>query len=103
MHCPKKRRDLSIREVEQETVILDRVNNRIHKLNETGSFIWSNIDGKTTIDQLAKLLAEEYAVDSICAKHDVTCIIDELRRLDLLDSTDENTARLVRPAQFDRE
>ena len=35
----------------------------VYTLNETGAFIWELIDGKKSVSDLIKALAEEYKID----------------------------------------
>jgi hypothetical protein len=43
----------------------------LYTCNETGRFIWENIDDTSTVDSLAALLTENYDIDAETAKTDV--------------------------------
>ena len=57
---------------------------RAYKLNETGDFIWTLLDGKHSTSQLIDELSEEYVVpDSV--EVDVKAILADLKRLNLVE------------------
>ncbi|MDV3239276.1 MAG: PqqD family protein [Gammaproteobacteria bacterium] len=84
MNVPVPRADLLIREIEGETVVLNRADGHIHTLNPTASFIWRQLDGEKSVQDIAQLLADAFAVDHATARADVVGIIDRLRELQLL-------------------
>jgi hypothetical protein len=43
----------------------------VYTLNETGAFIWEQIDGSRTIAQIITLLTVEFDIDDNSAKEDV--------------------------------
>jgi len=45
--------------------------NSVYTLNETGAFIWEQIDGKRTVSEIIELLTEEYEIDNETASKDV--------------------------------
>lgn len=47
-------------------------------LNETGAFLWKQLEKPNTFDGLLKALLSEYEVDEETAKKDVTQFIDKL-------------------------
>ena len=83
---PKRRSHLRVRVVEGETLVLDRQESQIHQLNQTASYIWDRCDGKSTVAEIAKQLAEVFDIDSMTAPKDVATIIRQLQRLNLLES-----------------
>ena len=57
---PEARRDrLLIQEVGEELVVYDRERHRIHRLNRTAALVWHHCDGRTSVSDLAALLARE--------------------------------------------
>ncbi|MDX1696796.1 MAG: PqqD family protein [Thiohalobacterales bacterium] len=78
------RQDLTVREVEGETVVLDRNAGMVHTLNPTASFIWQLLDGNTSGDDIARQLAEQYDIDIRVAENDVRCAIKEMSDLKLI-------------------
>ena len=45
--------------------------NSVYTLNETGAFIWEQIDGKRTIEDIIELVTQEYDIDKDAASNDV--------------------------------
>jgi hypothetical protein len=82
---PKKRHDVSARVIEGEMVVLDRGHGQIHQFNQTASFIWERCDGQRTLHDIARQLVENFAVDFSTALCDVTKVIGELEKLNLLE------------------
>ena len=51
----------------------------IYTLNETGAFIWEQIDGKRNVEEIIEALCADYNIDNPTAKRDVLTFIDNLR------------------------
>ena len=45
--------------------------NSVYTLNETGAFIWEQIDGKRTLEEIISILILEYDIDKDSASKDV--------------------------------
>ena len=45
--------------------------NSVYTLNETGAFIWEQIDGKKSVEDIIGLVTEEYDIDKETAARDV--------------------------------
>ena len=69
---------LAWRELDEETVIISPNDSVMHELNETGSFLWKNIDGKKSAAELAELLAENYEVTKDVALSDTQSLLEEM-------------------------
>lgn len=52
----------------------------VYTLNETGAFIWEQIDGKRTIEELIAAMINEYDVDEETAVKDVSSFIENLSK-----------------------
>jgi len=52
--------------------------NSVYTLNETGAFIWEQIDGKKDVEEIISALTEEYNIDFDSAKEDVFSFIENL-------------------------
>jgi hypothetical protein len=50
--------------------------NSVYTLNETGAFIWDQIDGKKNVEEIISALTEEYFIDFDSASEDVFLFID---------------------------
>lgn len=51
----------------------------VYTLNETGAFIWEQIDGEKTVRDLIKAVVEEYNTDTETATADLMEFIDEMK------------------------
>ena len=54
--------------------------NSVYTLNETGAFIWEQINGMRSIEEIICLLTEEYEIDNATAKEDVISFIDNMSK-----------------------
>jgi hypothetical protein len=83
---------LAWREIDEETVIISPTESVMHELNDTGSFIWKNIDGRHSAQELASLLAASYEVSADVALSDTEALLDELssRKLVVLAETGDD-------------
>jgi hypothetical protein len=81
---PTRRRDLEMRTLEGEIVILDLVNGTVHRLNETASRIWNDCDGTRTVSDIVIRLAATFHLAPSDLLEDVVATIADLQRLGLL-------------------
>ena len=84
-----RRRDLSERTLEGETLILDRINGQIHHLNSTASHVWKQCEGLSTKVN-AEQLAQAFQIDPACAEKDVIALLSEMKRMNLLETCSDN-------------
>jgi hypothetical protein len=84
---------LAWREIDEETVIISPGESVMHELNDTGSFVWRNIDGHRNAEELAKLLVEQYEVTQEIALADTLSLLEELSTRKLLLPAEGGTAR----------
>jgi len=75
---------LAWREIDEETVIISPTESVMHELNDTGSFLWKNIDGRKTAAELAAMLAAEYEVTPGTALEDTEALLQQLASSKLL-------------------
>jgi hypothetical protein len=69
---------LAWREIDEATVIISPTDSVMHELNDTGSFLWKNIDGQRSAAELAGLLAESYEVAPDVALTDTQALLEEM-------------------------
>ncbi len=86
---PRRRQDVSCRELEGEIVILDRAAKKVHQLNASASFIWKRCNGARTAGDVARDLEKEYGIDRAVALRDVGEAIKQLASLGLLEESGE--------------
>lgn len=75
---------LAWREIDEATVIISPNESVMHELNDTGSFLWKNIDGHKNAADLAALLTEIYEVTPDVALTDTQSLLEELSSRKLL-------------------
>ncbi|HET9995125.1 MAG TPA: PqqD family protein [Candidatus Acidoferrum sp.] len=72
------------REIDEETVIISPNDSVMHELNDTGSFLWKNIDGHRSAAELAEMLVANYEVTPDIALADTQSLLQELSSLKLV-------------------
>ena len=75
---------LAWREIDEATVIISPDESVMHELNDTGSFLWQNIDGHRSAADLAALLADNYEVTPDVALTDTLSLLEEMASKKLL-------------------
>jgi hypothetical protein len=85
-YYPKRRADLYVRFVNGEAVLLDLKGNLIHQLNPTATVLWNWWEGRFSAVELSNKLTEIFDIDHETARHDVTLVLSQLERLNLLES-----------------
>jgi hypothetical protein len=81
---PERNPKLAWREIDGEAVIISPEDSHVHELNETASLIWTNADGKHSVDEIAGVIAARYEVELLEAKADVDELIQTLSAKGLL-------------------
>ena len=69
---------LAWREIDEATVIISPSDSVMHELNDTGRFLWKNIDGTKSAAELAQLLVENYEVTPDIALSDTQALLEEM-------------------------
>ncbi len=59
--------------------------NGMINLNSVGAFLWHQLEGETTFEQVLSAMLEEYEVEEELARKDLQKFIDELKESDLLE------------------
>lgn len=54
-------------------------------LNEVSAYIFEKLKDERRMDELLQLLIEEFDVDPLTAKKDLTCAIDEMKKIGVID------------------
>lgn len=81
---PERNPKLAWREIDSEAVIISPEDSHVHELNETASIIWTNADGKHSVDEIVGVIAARYEVELPEAKADVDELIEVLSAKGLL-------------------
>ncbi len=74
----KLRNGVSITEVDYGTVLLDEERGQYWNLNPTGALILQMLLSDGTVDQAARAVAEQYAVEVDATTLDVQQLVEEL-------------------------
>jgi hypothetical protein len=72
------------RELEGEVVIMSPEDSVLHELNDTASFIWKRATGEHTLEEIARAMSAEFAVDETTALEDICILVQELQSKGLL-------------------
>jgi methyltransferase-like protein len=85
----RRNADFVYRKIENETILVPIKNNvgdmgSIYNLNEVGAFVWENLDGKKTLDDLKNMVTEEFDVSIQDAEIDLCEFINDLKEIDAI-------------------
>jgi hypothetical protein len=81
---PRKREGLHVREIDGETVILDREGGLMHNLNATAAFVLGAIDGRRSEKEIWEALAESFEVSLETAEKDTRALLVQFHELGIL-------------------
>lgn len=76
--------DVVAREIEGELIIvplaagIGDLDDELYTLNETGKVLWARLDGKSTLREIARGLADEYEASPGEIEEDVRGLVEEL-------------------------
>ena len=57
--------------IDDKAVIIDPRNQKVHELNEVGSFIWQNLDGAADTAQISEMLDADFECEMALVAHDI--------------------------------
>ena len=89
----KKNSDVIFRQVGDEALLVPVASNigdlaSIYTLNETAARVWDLIDGRRSIEELIRLIADEYCVSGETARQDVVEFVEQLSGVGFLQRVD---------------
>lgn len=76
--------DVTLQEVDDEILILDRRDNKIHQLNSTAAFIWKKCDGSKSIEYIINSLVDAFEITPEQAASDVLDTVQQFQQNNLL-------------------
>jgi hypothetical protein len=85
---PKPCLNVTIQDVGNELLVLDRSSNQLHHLNPTASWIYRRCDGNRSVEVIIDDLIDHFSVEKDVAQRDLIEMLSQLRTLGLI-STDE--------------
>jgi methyltransferase-like protein len=85
----KRNEDFVYRKIENETILVPIKNNVgdmgcSYNLNEVGAFVWENLDGEKTLDDLKDMVTEEFDVSVNDTETDLYEFINDLEEIDAI-------------------
>jgi hypothetical protein len=75
---------LCVRELGDTVIIITEGGDELHSLDETGGFIWRQIDGKSTVGDILGTMCQEYDVDRSRAEDDLNNFLSSLKEKNLI-------------------
>lgn len=78
-------------EVDGEGVLYDELRQKVHVLSPTATLIWSGIDGRTSLERIARDLSESFGTDLEVVRSDVLELARDLLERGLI--TDASSPR----------
>lgn len=85
---PHQASHVSVKEIDGQTLVLDRSRDKLHELNTTASYIWHCCDGKTTVAEIVAATAREFDADPSAVERDVADILGKLAEMHLIEWTE---------------
>lgn len=86
--APRKHPDSASRVYDGEAFIVLPQSHQYKILNQVGTRVWELIDGVRTVDDMVKVIVEEYDIPAETARKDVADFINDLRENGMLANTD---------------
>lgn len=83
-----KKPQVTVREVDSDSILFDEATNKVHLLNSSSSFIWSLFDGKKNLAVIAHELAHHYDIPESQATEDVLELAETLLGKNLVEVVD---------------
>jgi len=89
----KKNENLVFRKIEDETILVPIKDNvgdmgSIYNLNEMAAFVWEQLDGKKSLQDIKNKLLEEYEVSAKEAEGDLLEYISQLKEIEAVTRTE---------------
>jgi hypothetical protein len=81
---PRLNDGLRIQRVDGESILLDTGSERVHQLNEVGTFILDRCDGTRTVRHIVTDIIEQYDVPDATATRDATEPLDTMNTLGIV-------------------
>ena len=82
---PVRVEGIVLTEADEESILYDAKEGKVHILNRVGAFIWDLCNGENTLEDISRAVAESFEVDEETAQKDIKEFIEELQGMDLLE------------------
>jgi len=80
IHSP----DCAWREIGGEVFIVSSKSGGVHMLNPVASFIWTHLDGNSTVAAIASELEKEFDVENSTINKDIPEFFDEMTKIGIV-------------------
>ena len=85
----KKNENFVFRKIENETILVPIKDNvgdmgSLYNLNEVAAFVWEQINGKTSLQEIKNQLLEKYEISARDAGNDLSEYIAQLEEIDAI-------------------
>ena len=85
----KRNENFVFRKIEDETILVPLKDNvgdmgSIYNLNEVAAFVWEQLDGKKSLEDIKHRLLEEFKVSAVEAEDDLTEYIAQLKEIEAI-------------------
>ena len=78
--CPSVKDDIVLREEDDGAFLFDPIQDFFQALNETGVFVFKQLNGKNTIDDIVNKILSQYSdIELDAAKKDVEVFIEQMK------------------------
>lgn len=77
-HVSKDNSQVIDRVVDGEALLIDLQTGNYFSLNAVGTRIWENLDGSHTVQEIIRIVSDEYDVDVERAEADVLTLVNDL-------------------------
>lgn len=81
---PAKNRQLEWKEMEGEALVFNPKNNSFYKLNKTSCFIWKNINGRNSLNEINGKLLEKFDAKKSKSERDLKEFVSSLEKAQLI-------------------
>jgi hypothetical protein len=90
---PRRRKDVRGVEIDDESVLYDERDGRLHLLNWSASAVWWSIDGSSSVDELATDLARRFHAEREAMRADVLALLGVLGEKQLVEAVRSRSRR----------
>ena len=85
----QKNQNFVFRQIDDEILLVPIKDNvgdlgSIYNLNQVAAFVWQNLDGKKTLNEIKDLMTGKFEVSDPNAEQDLTEFVGELEKIDAI-------------------
>ena len=85
----RKNENFVFRQIDDETILVPIKDNlgdmgSIYNLNEVGAFIWEQLDGHKTLNDINKMLTDEFDIPEGESEEDLIEFVNQLKEIDAI-------------------